>query len=162
MPPFPERADQVVEAKLATPRAPRSGKLYAEEGLGFKGNYAAPFYASVHDADSGASHRDVEVQPASQANGRGLLGSGQAIPAWDAVGPEERGAFVQGQSAREQVANATPVMHYPRPGANRSPLSPTAGFSAAAEVPGNTYQAKIAPANGGRGRRNVADVTDRL
>ena len=82
--PFPERGRVEVDVQLAQ-NTRRQGPRQAEEGLGFKGNYAAPFYASVYGADSSASHRDVEVQQAGQANGRGLLGSGEALPSWDAV-----------------------------------------------------------------------------
>lgn len=159
LPNFPERGRQEVEVKVATPPRTRSGKMHAEEGLGFQSEYSAPFYASVYYSDSGASHKDVEVQAAGQANGRGLLGSGQAIPAWDAVDGAERSAFVQGQSDQEQSVTATPFMHYPRPGANHQALGPMYGFNAG-ERPGNTYSVQTAPENGGRGRRNAADVTD--
>jgi hypothetical protein len=155
---YPERGRVVVD-RIEAENPRREGPRQAEEGLGFKGNYAAPFYASVYDSDSGASHRDVEVQQAGQANGRGLLGSGQAIPAWDAVGPAEMAGFAQGASGADQSAAPSPFPFAPRGGANKNTLGPTFGLNAG-ERPGTVYNKAIAPPNGGRGKRNPADVTD--
>jgi hypothetical protein len=115
----------------------RKGESFAQEGLGFQQEYHQPFYESVRDSDTGASHHDVEAKIAGQADGRGLLGSGRAVPSWNAVDGAERSAFVQGQAGAEQY-----------------------GVSATPERPGNVFQSQIAPPDGGRwrNRRNEANV----
>ena len=156
MPPFPEVGRVDVDVQLAQ-NTRRQGPRQAEEGLGFKGAYSAPFYASVYDADSGASHRDVEVQPASQANGRGLLGSGEAVPSWDAVDGATRAGFWQGTDATEQSVTARPFPFEGRRGASQ-PLAPTFGLNAGSRA-GNVYCKTVPPDNGGRGHVNAANVT---
>jgi hypothetical protein len=155
VPAGPEREGQAYDVTVAQ-NTRRKGQSYAEEGLGYQQRYHTPFYEAVRDSDTGASHTDVEVQIAGQANGRSLLGSGQAVPAWAAVDAAERGSFVQGLSGSEQSATPYPFMHQPRPGANASPLGPTFGFNAG-ERPGTIYAKQIAPPRGGR-HRNEAEV----
>lgn len=159
VPTGPEREGQTYDVAVAQ-NTRRKGQSYAQEGLGYQQRYHGSFYEAVRDADSGASHTDVEVQPAGQAYNRSLLGSGQAVPSWAAVDQAERSAFNSGQSASEQVANPAGFPHFPRRGANPASLGPTYGFSGAAEVPGNIYVKQIGTGTGDRlaDRRNEADV----
>lgn len=153
----PERDRQTYDVDLAQ-NSRRKGESFAQEGLGSQQRYHGSFYEAVRDSDTGASHTDVEVQVAGQADGRSLLGSGQAIAAWVAVDGAELSAFDQGQ--RAAVANPTGFPHEPRAGANPNPLGPTWGFSAGAERPGTIVERQIAPPDGGRwrNRRNEAQV----
>jgi hypothetical protein len=153
--PFPERGRVVVDVQLAQ-NTRRKGQSYAQEGLGSQQRYHGSFYEAVRDSDTGASHTDVEVQIAGQANGRSLLASGQLVPAWNAVDAQTRQGFLDGTSGEEISMNPQPFMHRPRPGANASPLGPTFGFNADSK-PNTVYQTKIAPPRGGR-HRNEADV----
>lgn len=155
--PFPERGRVVVDVQLAQ-NTRRRGSLQAEEGLGWEQPYPGAFHESVMKSDDAANHAAYETQLAGQANGRGRLGSGQEVPAWNAVDNATRAGFLQGTAGTEQSASRLPMMHEPRLGANASPLGPTYGFNVES-VPGNIYAKKTAPPNGGR-RRNQADVTD--
>lgn len=152
----PEREPQTYDVAVAQ-NSRRKGESFAFEGLGYQQRYHGSFYEAVRDSDTGASHTDVEVQPAGQANGRSLLGSGQFVPAQFAVDAAERGGFVQGLSGSEQSATPYPFMHQLRPGAaNASPLGPTFGFNAG-ERPGAIFAKQTAPPRGGR-HRNEAEV----
>jgi hypothetical protein len=162
VPVVPECERQTYEVIPDAQNTRRKGQSFAQEGLGYQQRYHGSFYEAVRDADSGASHADVEVQPAGQQDGRGLLGSGQAVPAWNAVDRFERSAFVQGQSGAENVANPAGFPHFPRAGANPNPLGPTSGFSAGSERPGTVFQRQVAPPDGARwrNRMNEAEVRD--
>jgi hypothetical protein len=155
--PFPEKSRQTYDTTIAQ-NTRRRGPLQAEEGLGFEPTYSSSFAGGA--ASDKADHVTFEVQQAPHARGR--LASGQEIPAWNAVDAQMRARFVQGDSSAEQSVTARPFMHQPRPGANMNPLGPTWGFSAASERPGAVFQTSVAPPNGGRGRRNQADVTEVL
>jgi hypothetical protein len=161
LPQAPERGNQTYGVTV-TQNNRRKGESFAQEGLGYQQRYHGAFYEAVRDTDTGASHTDVEVQVAGQASGRSLLGSGQAVPAWNAVDQFERASFIQGQSSSEQVANPAPFPHFPRAGANSNPLGPTWGFSTGSERPGTFFAKQIAPEGGGRwrNRTNEAKVTD--
>lgn len=91
------------------------------------------------------------------ADGRGVMGRTNPPPSWDAVDGQTRQGFLDGTSGDEISVAAQPFMHRPRPGANADPVSPTFGFNAGSR-PNTRYASKIAPPNGGRDHRNVADV----
>jgi hypothetical protein len=157
--PFPERVSNTVDRVQAQPRrnriGERSGDRYAEEGLGWQRAYAGSFFEAVRDSDSGASHRDVEVQIAGQAQGRSLLGSGRAVPAWSQV-PELMDGMFDGASGDQGRAYPYPP-HVPRPGANMSTISPLDGLNPG-ERQATVMVTKIAE-NTARSRRNRADVS---
>ena len=163
--PFEERAPQTYDEVIAV-NTRRPGQAQASEGLGRVGANRGAFAQGV--TGSRAGRGDLTERPrqaydfiqAGQANGRQQPGATNPAPAWAAVDDAMKAAFVQGDSAGEQLADPRPAMSEPRQGANTRPLAPTFGFSAAAERPGNVFQVKIAPANGGRGRRSIADVTE--
>jgi hypothetical protein len=157
--PFPERGRVVVDVQLAdNPR--REGPRQAAEGLGDEPDYRGAFGQGAAFSRDGSSHQAYDAIVAGQANGRGRLGSGQEVPAWNAVDNATRAGFWQGTDGTGQSASRLPMMHQPRPGANQSPLGPTYGFNVES-VPGNIYAAQFAPPGGGR-RRNQADVTEAL
>lgn len=157
--PFPERGRVVVDVRLAQ-NTRRAGPLQAEEGLGWQLPYAGSFRESIQDADSGASHHDVEVQPAGQADGRSLLASGRAVPAWNAVDAATKAGFLQGTHGTEQSVTVRPPGYAQRPGSNPATITPLAALTAG-ERPGTTFGYSVAPPGGGR-RRNQADVTEAL
>jgi hypothetical protein len=157
-PDYPERATNTVDKIVATPRrnalGERSGERDFEEGPGFQHEYGQAFFQAV-DATDRADHVTVEVKIAGQANGRGRLGSGQEIPAWDAVPQESLDGFSAGSSGDPGRANPFPFQ--PRAGSNPNTLSPLVGLNRG-ERP-NTAMVTTTAVNTARSRTNQADVT---
>lgn len=158
--PFPERGRNVVDVQLAQ-NTRRRGPLQAEEGLGWEPPYPGAFHESVMKSDDAANHTRYETQLAGQANGRERLGSGQEVPSWNAVDSRTFAGWQQGITGTEQTLTPQPPQFLPRAGANPGTLSPTAGLRAG-ERPGTTYSKAPAPLQGGRGRKNQADITEAL
>jgi hypothetical protein len=155
--PYPERGDVVVDRIMAqNPR--RRGPLQAEEGLAFEPAYSSSFAGGV--SSDLADHATFEVQEAGQANGRGRLASGQEVPTWAVVDVQMKAGFWQGIDLSEQIVTVRPQMPQPRPGGNAT-IVPLAAL-VTGERPGTTYGRAVAPPNGGRHRRNSADVTETL
>jgi hypothetical protein len=151
-------SEVVFETEIAQPArnsfGHRSGQRQAEEELWRDPRYSSSF---VGGAASDQADRNVyEVQQAPNARGR--LASGQAIPAWDAVDSATRAGFVQGNDETMRADN--PYMHKPRPGANPRSLAPMGNGFQAGERPRTEFGRKMAPPNGGRGRRGTAEIQD--
>jgi hypothetical protein len=125
--PFREKGDVVVDVQIAQ-NTPRQGPKLAEEGLGWAPPYPGAFHESVMKSDDAANHAVYERQRAGQEFGRGRLGSGQQIPAWDVVRPEETSSFASAVAFGDP-GQAQPYPHYPRDGANMETLAPTAGLN---------------------------------
>jgi len=175
VPQFPERVTNTYEEILAQPaavraplRAPhRRGQRHFEEGLGRSGANLAAFHggAAAYSAPNGDTTERptqfIEVQRAGQEFGRVEPGATNPPAAWEALDQVMLDNMAQGAQPTESMASTTGFMsHYPRPG-HGVRVGPTWGFSVGAEVPGNIYAVKVAPPQGGRARRNEADVSDR-
>jgi hypothetical protein len=157
--PFPEVGKVVVDVQLAdNPR--RRGPRQAAEGLGDEPDYRNAFGQGAVFSRDGSSHETFDAIEAGQANGRGRLGSGQEVPAWNAVDAATRAGFWQGTDGTEQSVTVRPPRHAQRPGANSATITPLAAITAG-ERPGTTFGYSVAPPGGGR-RRNQADVTEAL
>ena len=149
------------EAQMAQPRDMRDRvrrdrqELRAFEGLDDQATYALPFVQAVSDSYTGASHRDVEVKIAGQAEGRSLLASGQAVPSWNRV-PEVLAEMFEGASG--DPGQPHPPQFTMRPGADSRALAPTFPLQVG-ERPGQVFVTKIAE-NTSRLRPNEARVDD--
>jgi hypothetical protein len=162
--PFPERGRQVYDEIVAIPAHNRrthhrSGPRQAEEGLGWEPSYSSAFVGGIAATDSGAAHAAYESQIAGQAYGRGRLGSGQHVPAWDAVPQESLDGFADGASGDQ--GRATPYPWAARHGARR-PITALEDLNSAfsrGERQNTTYVSTIA-SNPRSRRRNAADVSD--
>lgn len=146
-PNFPERVTNTYETKIAE-NTSRQGRERVYEGLGIYyamdagvGHALAAFsdtqWAPAPIGSSMAPVGDLTERPRQTydeiiAPGRGPVGSGNPMQHWTDE-PAYLGAFFQGQNQRSATGNR--------------------------EVPGNTYETIIAPANGGRGVRNDAEVS---
>lgn len=156
VPPYPERDRQsYTETIGANPR--REGPRQASEELVERGNLQGAFTQGV---SSEGEHRYV----AEIARGRSPVADpnlmDRSSPAWDAVDAPQLRAFANAMALGEP-GQATPYSFEPRRGANYDHHSPLDAM-ARGERQNTQYAAKIAPANGGRGRRSIADVTEVL
>lgn len=151
--PFPEHGRQVYDAEIGL-NTRRQGSKRAEEGLGWEPSYSGAFLESVLKSDAATNHAVYETQ---RATGRGRLGAGQEIPAWNAVDGATRTGFLQGTAGSEQSVTVKPFPYSQRDGANPATITPLSALRAG-ESPGNTYQYAKTPKNGGRGRANAAAV----
>ena len=112
--PFPEHGRQVYDAEIGL-NTRRQGSKRAEEGLGWEPSYSGAFLESVLKSDAATNHAVYETQ---RATGRGRLGAGQEIPAWNAVDGATRTGFLQGTAGSEQSVTVKPFR-------TRSGMAPT-------------------------------------
>jgi hypothetical protein len=156
-PPFPEVTTNTFDY-IEAQNTRRQGSMQASEQLVQRGRMAGSFSSAAFTRE-GEQIYGVEI-----ATGRSPitadLAAGSRGPMWDYLDQTTLAGFAQGDSVLENQASVRGFSHLPRAGANQNPLGPTWSFSVGAERPGNVVQAKIAPENGGRARRNIADVTD--
>jgi hypothetical protein len=148
----------VVETELAYPArnrlGERGGERVAEEGVWRIPEVAGSFYDATYRAD----HADVvTVERQIAPNRRSRLASGEQVPSWNAVPQEALDNFAGAMNFGEP-GDAYPFPHQPRAGANMQTLTPLDGL-ARGERQGTVYGKAYAPPNGGRGRRNQADVS---
>ena len=160
-PEFAERPGSNFDKIIAQPKrnalGERAGERFAEDGTSWQPEYLSSFYGSVHDTVTGASQSSYDAKLADQAGGRNALGGGNPAPSWDAVPGEALDSFAAGSSG--DPGRATPFPYQLRAGYSRSTLSPLDGLHRG-ERQNTSYPSKIAPANGGRGRRNPSDITE--
>jgi hypothetical protein len=154
-PQYPERDRQVYDAvQGAETRRVWAGPRLAEEQLVQRGGLMAGFSQGT---DPTRSERQYD---ATFASGRhSPLGDGSPAtrgPVW-ANDPAAEAGFRQGAHGTEQSVTAKPYPYAQREGANEATITPLSALRAG-ERPGNTYQYKIRPENGGRGRSNPAAV----
>jgi hypothetical protein len=154
---LPERDTQVYEFIRAQPAPRREGPRISEERVAVQA--FGSFYSAVASADRDRSNV-YEVQPAGQF-GRHEPGVSNPTPSWDNIPPEALAQFAGGMDYGDPGTPGAPVLPTRRPGAwNTNTISPLAGL-ARGERQGTHVVAKTAPEEGGRGRRNNADVTGR-
>lgn len=160
--PFPERVDTTYDTVIARPRrnriGERSGERFSEAGLGWQERVAGAFFQGQDRATNGASHQAFEAVVGGQATGRVEPGKTDPNPTWAAVPRESLDSFAGAADFGEPGAVTVPHRIDPRR-ANTANLAPVGGL-ARGERQGTTYAAKAAPPAGGRGRRNIADVSD--
>jgi hypothetical protein len=155
-PPFGEVGRQTYDTVVGeNPR--RRGPLQAEEGLGYDPTYSSSFVGGVQVDRKDHVVYETKIAP----NARGRLASGQEVPSWAAVDRAMLGSFAQGTSGSEQSVSASPFPFTARDGANPATITDLRGLRAG-ERPGTTYGRSIPPVNGGRGHKNIADVTEAL
>jgi hypothetical protein len=128
-------------------------ELRAEEGT-----WRDPAISGGFVGGSSADQEDHHVYEVKRLpEGRtSRLGQGRPEnPTWAAIHPDVAGACASASSGdQENYGTASPDVAY-----WRGTLAPTFGMGA--ERPGNIVVAKIPPATGGRGRRNLAEVEGR-
>ena len=160
-PDFAERPGSNFDKIIAQPKrnalGERAGERWAQDGTSWQPEYLSSFYGSVHDTVTGANHSSYDAKLADQAGGRNALGGGNPAPSWDAVPPEALSGFASGSSG--DPGRADPLAYQPRAGFNRATISPLDGLARGSRQ-NTSYPSKIAPANGGRGRRNPSDITE--
>jgi hypothetical protein len=133
----------------------RAGAIQAEEGL-----WEDPAIARGMQTGQADSYARSQVYERKIADGRGVLGRSNPGPSWDALRRQELGAFA-GAADFGEAGDANPYPFAPRAGANPHSISPLDGL-ARGERQGTVYGRAYAPDDGGRGRRNPADVTTEL
>lgn len=155
--PFPERGDQAYDVTVAQPRrnriGSRSGERFSEWGLGWQEHISGSFYQGQDTARDGSAHQNYQAVIA--AEGRELPGATNPPPTWDQVDGAMRGAFAQAVSPGEVGIRR----HDVRTGSNSHNFAPTWPV-AIGERQNPVVEVTQAPPSGGRGRRNVADVSD--
>jgi hypothetical protein len=157
----PERGQTVYVRDTANNQAGRVGPVRKYEQLAADPAIPMGFMYGIANGYVTAPGQPNHNSPNAHtklADGRGVMGRTNPPPSWDAVDGQTRQGFLDGTSGDEISVTAQPFMHQSRAGANANPLGPTSGFSAGSERPSTVYQSKIAPPNGGRDHRNVADV----
>jgi hypothetical protein len=157
-PDFPERGRQEYDAQLAANQR-REGNRQAEEGLGREGAYRGSFGQGSAMSRDGSSHKSYDTVIAGQANGRGRLGSGHDVPAWDAVPDEALASFAQAADYGEP-GQGHRFAHAARLGANPNVIAKTPGLLRG-ERQNTSYASKVVLSDAPwRARRNVADWSD--
>ena len=155
--PFPERVTSIVEYEVGL-NTRREGGRYAEEQLVQRGNLAGAF------GNAAFTREGEQVYGYTVATGRSPIAADISDPSmsrgptWDVLDDEIKLGFLQGEASAP--GHSYPHPWQPRAGANTRPLAPTFGFNQG-ERPTAVYEVTVPPVNGGRARRNVADVSDR-
>ncbi len=163
--PFPERqGSNTVDKIEAQPTrnliGQRAGNRWASDGTSWNPGNTSAFDGGRADSTSGASHASYDAIIAGQAAGRTEMGGTNPSPTWDAVPRQDLASFAGSWSVAfgELDNGRRPYTGRGSGAGNPNTITPLHGLDRG-EQHRARYGKKFAPENGGRARRNVADIT---